>query len=507
MNAPARLPFAGWLRADVGAYLRLRELCAQDPVRYVVERIGVQPTTQQRRMLEAIAPEGAKVSVRSGHSTGKTSGASWAVLWHLETRDYSRIPCTAPTAAQLRDVLWAELALWMRQAEACSRARGDHPRLWLPAMFRLTQGRLSDRSAHNEWFAVARTSGKSNPDALQGFHAGEINISATGERLDAVDGTAPPGRLLFVIDEATGVVDEVFEAAEGALASPGARQLMLSNPVRTTGYFARSQTRDRAHFTTIHLRTQDSPLADPDYRARLVRRWGENSNIVRVRADGEFPTRDDQALISLEDAEACLTREPYTETAEIRLGVDPARYGGDRTVMIGRRGRNLIAGQVATKQSTMQTVGDAIVLRKKLAASRIFVDSIGIGGGVVDRLAEQSQPVTDVDVSRVAPSRKRTGHDMQGASLRDYLYLEVADWISSEEPSFALLDRQIAEDLVGELCSIHYRIDSGGRVVIETKDQTKKRLGHSQDIVEALLMTFAPVRAGATAAVAGRLTM
>lgn len=502
MNAPARPPVIGRLRDDLDAYLSLRARWADDPARYVVERIGVNPTAQQRQILDAIAPEGAKVSVRSGHNTGKSSSTSWAIMWHLETRDYSRIPCTAPTASQLRDVLWAELALWIRRADETSKARGDHPRLWFSSLFRLTQDRLTDRGAEKEWFAVARTSGKSNPDALQGFHAGDVSIGNMGERELSVD--ANPGRLMFVVDEAPGVDDKVFEIAEGALASPGARLLMLGNPVRTTGYFARSQIKDRGHFTTLHLRTQDSPLAEPDYRARLVRRWGEASNIVRVRADGEFPLQDDQALISLEQAEACLTRDPYSENAEVRLGIDPARYGSDRTVMIGRRGRNLLCGHIATKQGTMQTAGEAILTRKKIGAARIFVDSIGIGAGVVDRLVEQSEPVTDVDVGRAAPSRKRTGHDIQGASLRDYLYLEIAEWINTEEPSFALLDKQMAEDLVGELCSIHYRIDSSGRMVIEDKDAMRKRLGHSPDIAEALAMTFAPVRSESAAAVAGR---
>src|SRR5262252_8165887 len=89
------------------AYLQLRQHWRRDPVVYVRQRFGVEPTWQQRQILEAIAPPEAKVSVRSGHGIGKTTAAALIVLWHLETHDYSKVPCTAPSSHQLRDVLWA----------------------------------------------------------------------------------------------------------------------------------------------------------------------------------------------------------------------------------------------------------------------------------------------------------------------------------------------------------------------------------------------------------------
>src|SRR6516225_406512 len=84
------------------AYLQLRAHWRRDPVAYVRQRFGVEPTWQQVQILEALTPPGAKVSVRSGHGIGKSSSAAWIIFWHLETHDFGKIPCTAPNSHQLR---------------------------------------------------------------------------------------------------------------------------------------------------------------------------------------------------------------------------------------------------------------------------------------------------------------------------------------------------------------------------------------------------------------------
>lgn len=510
MNATTRHahgPDVERFSAELAAYLALRARWAADPNRYVAERIGATPTHQQRRLLDAIAPDGAKVTVRSGHGTGKTSAIAWSVLWFLETRDYSRIPCTAPTAAQLRDVLWAELGMWMRRSHEQSQRRGDHPRLWLGALFRLIRDRIHDRSAPGEWFAAARTSSKHAPDALQGFHAGDITISADGHARERAD-TSDPGRLMFVVDEASGVPDAVFEVAEGALSSPGARLLMAGNPVRTSGHFARSHGRDRHQFTPLHFRTSDSPLADPEYRDRLVARWGEHSNIVRVRADGEFPTHGDDVLISLEWAESAIERDPYSEACETRVSVDPARFGDDRTVIMVRRGRNVLAAEIAARQDTMTTCGRAVVLRKTHGAVGIWVGTAGFAG-IADRLREQGEHVVEVNEGAGAPRERPWGHDdqMTPQTMRDWMWLAGRAWLRDELPSFSGLDRDTAEELAGELSSPRYSFDSSGRLKVESKDDLKRaeRLGRSPDLADALLISLCPDRAANQApAVAGK---
>jgi hypothetical protein len=441
----------------------------------VRQRFGSAPTAQQAAILEAIAPAGAKVSVRSGHGIGKSAAAAWCVCWHLECFDFAKVPCTAPTGHQLKDVLWGELSKWRRAADRQSEARGDHPRLWLSRLFRLTSDSLYDPGAR-EWAALARTARPTNPDALQGFHA---------------------AHLLFVLDEASGIAEPIFEVAEGALTTASARVLMLGNPTRTSGTFYASHHKDRGAWTALHFRSQDSPLAPAGYRERLVKRWGEGSNVVRVRADGEFPTQADDLLISLELTEPALTRERVDGAGRRKLGVDVARFGNDRTTLVLRHGRVVEHIRIFTRQDTMVTVGRVLEVLEPWAVDEVDVDVIGLGAGVYDRLAELKRQghiradVVGVNVATQAPGARRTG-EPRPRLLRDYLWLELARWLREEAPVFAAEDRQASEDLAGELASVKYRTDSDGHIVVESKDDMKQRLGHSPDLADALGCTFAP---------------
>ncbi len=478
--------------ADLAGYQQLRGIWRRDILLYAKQRLGLNPTTQQADLLKAIEPEGAKVSARAGHGVGKSGSVSAAIWWMLECFDFPKIPCTAPSASQLRDVLWSELGKWARKSDAMSHAQGLPQELWLSNLFTINQDRIADKGSPDQWFAVARTARKENPDALQGFHASGVRISDDGTTVEQV--SHAEGSIMFVVEEASGVDDKIFEVAEGALSSHGARLLMVGNPTRNTGYFARSHKQDRADFTALHFKCGDSPLVDPTYRPKLVRKFGEGSNVVRVRADGEFPKQDDDTLISIDDVEAAISRnEPVATGSDRRLGVDVARFGDDRTVFILRAGNVIEKCKIVAKQDTMTTAGMAKKLRQEWAADEIYVDANGVGAGVVDRLTEMGEPVVGVMVSESAPERDQWSEiDGQPFKLRDHLWMAVAQWVRTEEPSFGQLDKDVADDLAGELASPRYRIDSSGRIVVESKADMKKRGLRSPDIADALGLTFAP---------------
>lgn len=495
------------LHAATMAYLELRTYWRTDPVLYAHDRLGLTPTRQQRQILEAIAPEGAKVTVRSGHNIGKSSAAAAILWWMLETHDLARIPCTAPTSAQLRQVLWGELGKWCRQADTLSRARGDPKRLWLSSLFALTQDRVYDRGAPLEWFAVARTARKEAPEALQGFHATAITVADDGATL-AAEEAAP---LLFLVDEASAVPDPIFEVAEGALAARGSRLLMLGNPTRTQGYFALSHRSRRAQYTALHFRSQDSPLCPEGYRDGLVATFGEGSNVVRVRADGEFPEADDDTLIPLSHTEAALIRErPDVVIGPRRLGVDVARLGSNRTALVLRQGPLVEHARVYSRQDTMITVGCVLTALVEWEADEVYIDTIGLGAGVYDRLAEITPhsvelahpvrammlargwsrlPVISVNVALPAPPRKKG--EPQGRTLRDHIWLEMAAWLRDDAPVFACA-APLRDDLAGELATPTSHLDSSGRIVVESKEELLQRHVQSPDLADALGCGFVP---------------
>lgn len=174
---------------------------AVHPVEFVQDIIRATPDDKQAEILNSLVVN-PMTSVRSGHGIGKSTVEAWAVIWFLVTHPYPKIPCTAPTQHQLYDILWAEISKWKRNNKVL-----DNELIW-------TKEKLYMKGHSEEWFAVARTA--STPDALQGFHA---------------------EHMLYIIDEASGVDDAIFEPVLGALSTPGARLLMCGNPTQLSGFF------------------------------------------------------------------------------------------------------------------------------------------------------------------------------------------------------------------------------------------------------------------------------
>lgn len=471
-------------------------------------------------MLNAIAPPDAKVSVRAGRGVGKTTALAIAIWWHLECFDFCRIPCTAPTAPQLRTVLWAELNKVLGRSDEQALKTGLEKGLWLSTMFKVTQDHVSIAAPGVPWFAAARTARKEQPDALQGFHASDLEIT---DENTAIKRSDSGGSLMFVIEEASGVPDEIFLPVLGALTTQGSRLLMVGNPTRNSGFFADSHLKSRSEYTSLHFSCADSPIVPPGYREGLVRRFGEGSNYVRVHADGEFPKQDDDVLIALEWGEAALVRSRHYEgDAPIMVGVDVARFGSDRSVFVVRQGQNILHIEVHAKDDTMVTAGRACALARRFNAKTLAFDGVGIGGGPIDRVREQQRTEHDFDfdvlevIANDAATMKRTTTDKYGnvspekkfgqqdfypKSMKEYLWLEMADWFHYGEPSIYGLEdgwHDHAQTLIGECCSVRYRFDSSGKIVVESKEDYKKRIGSemasSPDIADALALTFAPNR-------------
>ena len=190
---------------------------------------------------------------------------AWTIIWFMCTRPFPKIPCTAPTQHQLFDILWAEVSKWIRNN---------------PALFReliWTKEKVYMRGYPEEWFAVARTASK--PDALQGFHAED---------------------LLFIIDEASGVKDNIFEPVLGALSTPGARLLMCGNPTQLSGFFYDSHHKNIGAYSTFHIDGRKSSRVPEDFVQTIISMYGEDSDVFRVRVAGEFPFAGGDYQIFLE---------------------------------------------------------------------------------------------------------------------------------------------------------------------------------------------------------------
>lgn len=425
----------------------------RDPVLFVREMWpGVELEAFQEEALAALVSHG-RVSIRSGHGVGKTALDAWAVLWFMSTHYPCKVPCTAPTAHQLEDVLMPEIAQWLAKMPDAFKEQ-----------FRLKADRLELVAAPKESFAAFRTGSRHNPEALQGFHS---------------------DNLFFLLDEASGIDDSVFEVAEGALSTPGAKVLMTSNPTRTQGYFYASHTDTRARWHCLKVSGFDSSRVSRQYCDDMAR-YGEDSNIYRVRVLGEFPLADDNAVIPLEWVEAAVDRDVVSTLGRVVWGVDVARYGDDRTALAKRQGNTLLEPIKAwANQDTMTTAGKIMLEYEKAQRKPddVLVDVIGIGAGVCDRLKEMGLPARGINVAESAAVSRRY------MRLRDELWFRGREWF--EERACKIPDQS---ELIGELSSVVYSVSSAGKIQVQSKEQMRRTQKQSPDLADAFLLTFAGSR-------------
>lgn len=424
----------------------------RNPAAFVREALQARPSKQQEAALRAFAHPGARVAIKSGHGTGKSTLMSWLILWALCCFTDVKCPVTAPTAHQLQDVLWTEVRKWGERL----------PSLWRNEL-EVTADIIRFKSCPS--FAVARTGRKENPEALQGFHA---------------------GNLMFFVDEASGIDDVVFQVAQGALSTPGSRIIMAANPTRTSGYFYNAFHRDRDRWTRFTFSCLESPHVAPEYARGIAESYGEGSDIYKVRVLGEFPGTSDLQFIptSLVDVVAGkhLSKDQYG-FAPVVLGVDVARFGDDRSTIAIRQG---LYGDILWRGRSVDTMtlADTVAtLWRKHAADAVMIDGNGVGAGVVDRLRQMGFAPIDVQAGGASALRNCL-------NKRAEMWWRLRDWLRD---GGAIPDD---EDLRADLTAPEYQYTVKGLVQLEKKDDMKKRGLPSPDLADALALTFAvPVAA------------
>lgn len=440
-----------------------------DPVWFVREVLGLDPWSKQCSILESVR-DNKRTAVRSGHGVGKTTIAAAVVLWFLAAFGPEALAVTtAPTWRQVRDLLWRAIAT--QHAKAAG----------------FFDGKLNDTRLEfaPEWYAVGLSTRE--PENFQGYHA---------------------PNLLFVCDEASGVAQPIFDAAEGFLTGEGSRVLLIGNPTQVTGQFYDAFHKEQALWHTIHVATTDSPNFTGEEVSERARRalvgqewlddkkvkWGEASPIYAVRVKGDFPQQSDRAVVSLAELELAQNRgeEPEAGTEHdwpCVVSCDPARFGSDETVIALRRGNHVRVVKTYNGKATTETTGEILrILRENhhplYGRPVAVVDEIGIGGGIVDQLRADGEYSIYAYNASHAPVESNEG---EYPNARSELWFEFAnDWLP-------VIDLDPDDQLAADLLAPEYKIDAKGRLVVEPKDDTKKRLGRSPDRADGVMMAFSRV--------------
>lgn len=453
------------------------------PVEWVREFLKGDPWSRQEDILQALA-EHARVTVRSCHGVGKTWTAASAALWFLYTREPALVLTTAPTHRQMREVLWKEIRRQHRRmfAEgmpACG--------IYLKGEIRETALRLAD-----DRFALGLTTDE--PDRFQGFHAPHI---------------------LVVVDEASGVNEEIFAAIEGVLTTEEAKLLLIGNPLHARGAFYKSHRKgawrrfaisafDSPNLAGVDLCGPESVGSRPP-RPGLVtaqwvadRRdeWGEDSPLYQSRVLGEFPDQACDALFPRSWLEAAVARRRTAplEDGPVRFGVDVARFGDCETVVCVRQGNAVRALHAWRKADLMESVGRIRALAAEWEPVCILVDAAGLGAGVADRLRElENRRVLEVNVGVSATDGERF------SLLRDELFFGLRDRFRDGEISLPA-----DQVLLDQLAALTYEIDERGKQRVTAKSELRRQGLASPDRADALALAFMPVRTPRVIAFAGR---
>ncbi len=408
----------------------------------------------------ADAGEVIKEAVASGHGVGKSALVSWLIKWAMETCVDCRGVATANTFIQLMTKTWPELTKWHQMS--------------------LTKG----------WFNVTATAFISTlPGHDKTWRFDAVPWSQTNT--EAFAGLHNEGkRLILIFDEASAIIDKVWEVAEGALTDENTEIIWCAfgNPTRNHGRFwdcFRGKT--KASWTTFQVDSRTVPGINLVQVAKWVAEYGEDSDFVRVRVRGVFPRAGSLQFIATDDVAAAMRRPCYGYEASGKvMGVDVARHGDDESVLCFRQGRKVFPFKRLRITDLMQLAARVAEAIDEFKPVMVFVDATGMGWGVVDRLVQMKYTnVVGVQVGEKPDDESRFRR------RRDELWHRMREAI---QDGASLPNDPILE---GDLTIPEYGFDDKQRYVLESKDDMKARGVSSPDSGDALAVSyFAPVASG-----------
>ena len=453
------------------AFTNLIRRYVHDPVAFARDVCKFNPDANQAAVMMDVA-DASRVTVRSGQGVGKTALEAVIALWFMTTRPFARVVATAPTRQQLHDVLWSEIEKWRSKSPLLS------------TILKWTKTYVYMVGFEKRWFAVARTATK--PENMQGFH--EDNM-------------------LFIVDEASGVAEPIMEAILGTLSGPGNKLLMCGNPTQTSGTFYDSHTTDRALYRTHKISSRDCARTNKDNIAAMERKYGKDSNFIRVRVDGEFPLQDDDVFIPMSMLDRSIHSDwTLTKPVKIDIAVDVARFGDDKTVIAYKVNEKVTIYDKVNGRDLMATADKIVQLGIELVRTYkykgvilISIDDTGVGGGVTDRLRQ----IKERSPSRFAWMQvvpiifgQRVRHPYYHDSTT-YMYACMKEMLSGvdadgkQKPVELVLPDD--GDLIAQLSSRRYAMTEASKVKVESKDEYKKRFGTSPDEADCVIMLCMPV--------------
>lgn len=405
-----------------------------------------------------VTPEGAiqaviQIAVASGHGIGKSALVSWLILWAMATFEDTKGIVTANTETQLRTKTWAELSKWYRLC-------------LVKEMFVMSATAIysADKSHEKTWRIDMIPWSEQKPESFAGMHN-------KGKRI------------IIIFDEASAISDVIWEVTEGALTDQGTQIMWFAfgNPTRNTGRFYECFNRYRVRWLNKQIDSRTARMTNKDQIQQWIDDYGVDSDFVKVRVRGMFPSVSMRQLISVEDATAALGRhlrpEQYNFAPKI-LTCDPAWEGDDMLEIGLRQGLYFrILRSIPKNDNDIEVANILANLENEHGVDAVIIDA-GFGTGIISAGRTMNREWIGIWFSGKSP-------DPGCLNMRAYMWKEMRDWLKS---GGAIPDDKVLyADLIGpEVCP---RTD--GKIQLESKKDMKKRGLPSPNKADCLALSFA----------------
>lgn len=440
-----------------------------DPVRWAKERCEIELWSRQREIVEAVR-DVQRVAVPSCHNTGKSFTAAAVACWWIDSHPAGDafVLTTAPTGAQVKAILWRNI-------------NHVHAAAGLPGRTNLTEWYLGQ-----EMVAMGRKPSEYDEAAFQGIHALHV---------------------LVVIDEACGVPEDIWTAAETIASNDLSRILAIGNPDDPHSTFA-DMCKPGSGWKVIEIGFDDTPNSTGEQVSERVRQsliskgwaearkkgWGEHSPLYISKVQGKFPEDAEDGVIAGSWVAACRRIDGALHADTPRCGGLDVGAGGDETVLYARRGRQVFNRWGRRTKDPMELVGKVVRIINDWNLEIITIDVIGVGWGVYGRLQELSRVMNPASTETehdalIVPfnSAEAAYNDKKFLNKRAELWWDVGREYSRME---AWDLTSIDDDTAAELVAPKYKLSSRGKIQIEAKADVRKRIGRSTDNADALQMAF-----------------
>lgn len=417
-----------------------------------LRRIGDEQRKKKFNRVDPVAP--LRMATASGHGIGKSALTAWITNWIMDTRPFCKGTVTASTSPQLEGKTWSEIAKWRRRSIA------SH---W----FKVSTGRGSMKMTRigyeDSWYCRAETCREENSESFAGQHASNSTS-------------------FYIFDEASAVPDKIWEVAEGGLTDGEPMWFTFGNPTRNSGRFHSCFYGRRNRWITQQIDSRTTKMTNKPLIDEWIHDYGIDSDFVKVRVRGMFPSMSVKQFFSTTDLDAAKGRHLHEDQynfAPVILTCDPAWEGDDELVIGLRQGLMFKILKVMEKNDNDVFVAQCLAnYEDQYKADAVFIDA-GYGTGIKSAGNAMGRP--DWHLVWFAGESPDKGY----LNLRAYMYGQAKAWFKQG----GAIEND--DQLYNEALSIETVPRLDGKVQIEGKQSLKKRGLPSPNRLDALIISFA----------------